>query len=157
MAEKGKKATLTESQIRTEVIVDLLLQCYTRSEIIEYCRSEYDIGIKQVDVYLHKAREIIAEQGNHAKPYWRAFHESQYIRALKLSFEKKDTRTIAVLLRDFSHMCGLIQEKADTEINILTQDGALEKLQQAIEYAGAKGDIAGNLLDSAAGTTNGSV
>ena len=57
----GKKATNVEVDFRVDRIARLLVNCSTRSDIIQYARKEWGIGRAQTDKYIARARQIIRD------------------------------------------------------------------------------------------------
>jgi len=55
----GRKATKAEAEYRRNRIARLLSNGATRSEIKQYCASEWGIGLRQADTYIAEATEIL--------------------------------------------------------------------------------------------------
>jgi len=55
----GRKATKAEAEYRRNRVARLLSNGATRSEIKQYCSSEWGVGTRQADTYIHEATEIL--------------------------------------------------------------------------------------------------
>ena len=55
----AKKATKAEAEYRRNRIARLLSNGATRSEIKQYCASEWGLGPRQADTYIKEATEIL--------------------------------------------------------------------------------------------------
>jgi len=55
----GRKATKAEAEYRRNRVARLLSNGATRSEIKQYCASEWGINTRQADTYIHEATEIL--------------------------------------------------------------------------------------------------
>ena len=55
----AKKATKAEAEYRRNRVARLLSNGATRSEIKQYCSTEWGIGTRQTDTYIAEATEIL--------------------------------------------------------------------------------------------------
>jgi hypothetical protein len=55
----GRKATKAEAEYRRNRVARLLSNGATRSEIKQYCASEWGLGTRQADTYIQEATEIL--------------------------------------------------------------------------------------------------
>ena len=55
----GRKATMAEAEYRRNRIARLLSNGATRSEIKQYCASEWGLKVRQADTYIKEATEIL--------------------------------------------------------------------------------------------------
>jgi len=53
------RVTAAEVEQRVLRVSRLLINCATRSEIVNFCQKEYGVGGAQTDSYIKKARELI--------------------------------------------------------------------------------------------------
>lgn len=64
----GRKATKSESLLRTQNIYGRLTQGQARSRIIRECSEEWGCSTRQVENYLAKAQKLIIDDCNMARP-----------------------------------------------------------------------------------------
>lgn len=58
---RKKGSTKAQTRQRVKHVYDLLVKAYSRAEIIEVICRMYDVGDKQVDIYIRKATELLYE------------------------------------------------------------------------------------------------
>jgi hypothetical protein len=56
--------TMIEREMRVNAVKQMLLQGYTRSTIIKYCKDNYNVEVNTVDIYMMDAKAIIKEDFN---------------------------------------------------------------------------------------------
>lgn len=60
----AKKSTKAEKILRINQIVRMLVNCASRSSIVQFAASEWGLSLRQVDNYIAEAREIIRTDAN---------------------------------------------------------------------------------------------
>ncbi len=68
----GKKSTNAEIEERVNTVYQLLLQSYSRFEIVQYAANEWGVQPRQADEYLARARQLIAKDSEIERPEWLA-------------------------------------------------------------------------------------
>ena len=58
------KSTKAEKILRVNQIVRMLVNCASRSSIVQFAASEWGLSLRQTDNYIAEAREIIREDAN---------------------------------------------------------------------------------------------
>ena len=68
----GKKSTNAEIEERVNTVYKLLLQSYSRFEIVQYAANTWQVQPRQADEYLARARQLIAKDSEIERPEWLA-------------------------------------------------------------------------------------
>lgn len=58
----SEKASMIEAEERREVIFEMLIKGYRRSQIMRFCAEKYNIRERQVDVYIAQVKEQLNER-----------------------------------------------------------------------------------------------
>mgnify|MGYP001160809274 FL=1 len=66
------KSTNVEIEERVNAVYKLLLQSYSRFEIVQYAAKEWGVQPRQADEYLARARQLIAKDSEIERPEWLA-------------------------------------------------------------------------------------
>ena len=67
----AKKVTKAESTLRTQEIYGYLSKGHSRAQILQNC-ADWGLGDRMVDNYIQKARELLEEDCNIARPAYLA-------------------------------------------------------------------------------------
>lgn len=68
----GKKSTNTEIDERINTVYDLLLKAYSRTQIVRYGAENWNIGERQMENYIARARKLMALDAELERPQWLA-------------------------------------------------------------------------------------
>jgi hypothetical protein len=121
--------TMIEREMRVNAVKQMLLQGYTRSTIIKYCKDNYNVEVNTVDIYMMDAKAIIKEDFN-------ALNDPETLVAtiygrLEDLFQKNeeisDYREQRNVLKDIRDMLGI--DKATKQTIDLSVDAKLTKDQ----------------------------
>ena len=66
----GKKCTKSESEDRVNAIYDLLLRANSRTQIIRYAAENWELGERQTEHYIARARELQKLDAALERPEW---------------------------------------------------------------------------------------
>jgi hypothetical protein len=66
----AKKGTNVEVDGRVNAVYNLLLQAYSRTQILQYCSAEWDISERQVENYIARARKLQQEVADQNRDEW---------------------------------------------------------------------------------------
>jgi hypothetical protein len=66
----AKKGTNVEVDGRVNAVYDLLLQAYSRTQILQYCSAEWNISERQVENYIARARKLQQEVADQNRDEW---------------------------------------------------------------------------------------
>ncbi|MBE3141501.1 MAG: hypothetical protein IMZ53_13075 [Thermoplasmata archaeon] len=115
-----KKPTSAESRERVQYVKEMIIEPYTRSEIIRYCSKEWGIGSRAVDQLMAKATaEIEIEYA----PKRKAAIEQHIARREKLlrRCKKEDSWLYLKANDSLAKLQGLLNEppQATTQLNII--------------------------------------
>ena len=55
----AKKSTKAEKILRVNQVVRMLVNCASRSSIVQFAASEWGLSMRQADTYIAEAREIL--------------------------------------------------------------------------------------------------
>jgi hypothetical protein len=68
----AKKGTNVEVDGRVNAVYDLLLQAYSRTQIVRHCAEEWDISERQAENYIARARKLQQLDAELERPEWLA-------------------------------------------------------------------------------------
>ena len=68
----AKKSTNTEIDERVNTVYDLLLRAHSRTQIVRYCSDNWDVGERQAENYMSRARQLMALDAELERPQWLA-------------------------------------------------------------------------------------
>ena len=68
----GKKSTNRQMQERVNTVYQLLSKSESRVEIVQDASENWDVGDRQADEYLARARQLIAKDAEIERPEWLA-------------------------------------------------------------------------------------
>ena len=68
----AKKGTNVEVDGRVNAVYDLLLQAYSRAQIVRHCAEEWDISERQAENYIARARKFQQLDAELERPEWLA-------------------------------------------------------------------------------------
>ena len=60
----AKKSTKAEKILRVNQVVRMLINCASRSQIVQFAADEWGLSLRQSDAYIAEAREILREDAN---------------------------------------------------------------------------------------------
>jgi hypothetical protein len=66
----AKKGTNVEVDGRVNAVYDLLLQAYSRAQIVRHCAEEWDISERQAENYIARARKLQQEVADQNRDEW---------------------------------------------------------------------------------------
>jgi hypothetical protein len=101
------KATNAESEFRTNTIYGLLVDGRSRADIVRFCAENWQIGDRQVDNYLQKARALIEKDCELSRPQFLA-EALAGLRSIRMQAEKRGQMQVAInALRLQAELIGL--------------------------------------------------
>lgn len=68
----AKKSTNVEIDERVNAVYDLLLRAYSRTQIVRYCSETWNVGERQAENYISRARQLMALDAELERPQWLA-------------------------------------------------------------------------------------
>jgi predicted ABC-class ATPase len=66
----AKKCTNTEADRRVNAVYDLLLRAHSRTQIIRFCSEQWNVGERQAENYMARARQLLALDAELERPQW---------------------------------------------------------------------------------------
>lgn len=129
--DKSTKSTNAEVNQRVETVQELILEGRTRSYIVRYCSTHYNVGSRQVDDYISKATQILKEvnaatlQENMSvitNSLWQLFREAREAKNIQeqhkilMSLSKLkglDQTTVNHVIEDKRELSGMSNEELD--------------------------------------------
>jgi predicted ABC-class ATPase len=66
----AKKSTNVEIDERVNTVYDLLLRAYSRTQIVRYCSEHWNVGERQAENYMARARQLLALDAELERPQW---------------------------------------------------------------------------------------
>ena len=102
----AKKSTNVEIDERVNAVYDLLLRAYSRTQIVRHCSEIWNVGERQAENYISRARQLMALDAELERPQWLAAaiarlvdYERRASEANQLSIALKALEDQARLLR----------------------------------------------------------
>lgn len=68
----AKKSTNVEIDERVNVVYDLLLRAYSRTQIVRHCSESWNVGERQAENYIARARQLMQLDAELERPQWLA-------------------------------------------------------------------------------------
>lgn len=68
----AKKSTNVEIDERVNAVYDLLLKAYSRTQIVRYCSDHWNVGERQAENYMARARQLMQLDAELERPQWLA-------------------------------------------------------------------------------------
>lgn len=68
----AKKCTNSESDQRVNAVYDLLLRAHSRTQIIQFASETWGVGERQAEIYMSRARQLMALDAELERPQWLA-------------------------------------------------------------------------------------
>jgi hypothetical protein len=68
----AKKSTNTEIDERVNTVYDLLLRANSRTQILRYAAETWKVSERQADLYISRARQLMALDAELERPQWLA-------------------------------------------------------------------------------------
>jgi hypothetical protein len=68
----AKKCTNSESDQRVNAVYDLLLRAHSRTQIIRFASETWGVGERQAEIYMSRARQLVALDAELERPQWLA-------------------------------------------------------------------------------------
>ena len=66
------KSTNAEMTARVNTVYGLLIKSYSRFEILQYAAEHWDVSERTADIYMQRARQLIAKDSEIERPEWLA-------------------------------------------------------------------------------------
>lgn len=102
----AKKSTNVEIDERVNAVYDLLLRAYSRTQIVRHCSETWNVGERQAENYISRARQLMQLDAELERPQWLAAaiarlveYERRASEANQLSIALKALEDQARLLR----------------------------------------------------------
>lgn len=102
----AKKSTNVEIDERVNDVYDLLLKAYSRTQIVRHCSDAWNVGERQAENYMARARQLMQLDAELERPQWLAAaiarlteYERRASEANQLSVALKALEDQAKLLR----------------------------------------------------------
>ena len=68
----AKKSTNVEIDERVNTVYDLLLRAHSRTQIVRYAAETWNVSERQADLYMTRARQLMALDAELERPQWLA-------------------------------------------------------------------------------------
>lgn len=123
------KSDSSEMDKRVNIVYLMLLQGFQRKQIIQYCADNFQIGERQTDEYLGKAREIIKSNIDCDTSSKRNEILNQFYDLYQKNYALEDYRECRNLLTNISNILG-VEAPKKTDI---TSNGETIKVPTSIQ------------------------
>jgi hypothetical protein len=113
---RGRYANSAERIKRVDFCLKLLIQGYQRREIVQKCSDlDWNVGERQIDQYLSRAREIIAKEFGCDREQAVAEHVAMRREIYRDARDEKNHHEALALLSDEAKLRGLYPATADAK------------------------------------------
>lgn len=68
----AKKSTNVEIDERVNAVYDLLLRAHSRTQIVRHCSETWNVGERQAENYISRARQLMQLDAELERPQWLA-------------------------------------------------------------------------------------
>ena len=103
---------------RIKSISSMLINGNNREFIVLYCSENWNIGERQADKYISKARTLIEQSVKKQVAYDYAKAVRRYEELYRLSIEKKDYKTALLVNKELTTLQGLFKIEVEHSGNI---------------------------------------
>ena len=103
---------------RIKSISSMLINGNNREFIVLYCSENWNIGERQADKYISKARTLIEQSVKKQVAYDYAMAVRRYEELYRLSIEKKDYKTALSVNKELTTLQGLFKIEVEHSGNI---------------------------------------
>ena len=103
---------------RIKSISSMLINGNNREFIVLYCSENWNIGVRQADKYISKARTLIEQSVKKQVAYDYAKAVRRYEELYRLSIEKKDYKTALSVNKELTTLQGLFKIEVEHSGNI---------------------------------------
>ena len=106
----AKKCTKAEKILRVNQVVRMLVNCASRSSIIQFGTSEWGLTPRQVDAYIAEAREIIREDANIERSDYLAARLQTIDKVIQEGLRQKQLSAVIGALKLQAEVLGLTKQ-----------------------------------------------
>jgi hypothetical protein len=96
----AKKCTNSESDQRVNAVYDLLLRAHSRTQIIRFASETWGVGERQAEIYMSRARQLMALDAELERPQWLAAAVARLADYERLAREKGNLSIAIKALED---------------------------------------------------------
>lgn len=101
------KADSSEMEKRVNTVYLMILQGFQRKQVIQYCSENYNIGERQTDEYLVKAREILKSNIDNDTSSKKHEILNQYYDLYQKNYQLEDFKECRNILKDIAVVLGV--------------------------------------------------
>lgn len=102
----AKKATNVEIDERVNAVYDLLLRAYSRTQIVRHCSESWNVGERQAENYISRARQLIALDAELERPQWLA---AAVARLVEYERRASDNNQLGIALKALEDQARLLR------------------------------------------------
>lgn len=102
----ARKSTNVEIDARINAVYDLLLRAHSRTQIIRYCSDTWDVGERQAENYISRARQLMALDAELERPQWLA---AAVARAAEYERRASESNQLGVALKALEDQAKLLR------------------------------------------------
>ena len=101
------KADSSEIEKRVNTVYLMILQGFQRKQVIQYCSENYNVGERQTDEYLSKAREILKSNIDNDTSSKKHEILNQYYDLYQKNYQLEDFKECRNILKDIAVVLGV--------------------------------------------------
>ena len=102
----AKKSTNVEIDERVNAVYDLLLRSYSRHQIVRYCSESWNVGERQAENYIARARQLMQLDAELERPQWLA---AAIARLAEYERRAADSNQIGIALKALEDQAKLLR------------------------------------------------
>ena len=111
--KKMPKSSQYEVIQRVKLIGEMLIEGNSRDYIVQYSSANWQLGERQTDKYLSRARETIGQSVKREISYDYAKAVRRYEQLYKLSMDKGDYRTALTVNKELTTLQGVLKSQME--------------------------------------------
>lgn len=108
-----QKADKNEVALRIKTVATMLINGVSREDIVLYSSESWEIGERQTDKYIARAKKLVEKSVKKELKYDYAKAIRRYESLYKLSIEKKDYKTALSVNKEITALQGLFKQQIE--------------------------------------------
>ena len=127
-----RKSTKAEIEIRLAEVQRLLLTAASRSQIVQHCTDKYQISVSNVDRYIHRANQRIADDYQRSQQTYLARNQRLREQILMRALQNNQLNTAVTVLRDIDRYAG---NEPTQRLKVSFDEAMLNRIQGSLANA----------------------
>lgn len=112
---RAHRSTKPELEVKINIVSKLVLQGYTRADLIRFGAEKWGVRVRQIETYLQKARAEIRQMSAADKDYYRCLALSRFENLYQMAYKNQDWGLCQRIQESINRLLGL---NADVGIKV---------------------------------------